>query len=418
MDKNADRGAISHLSQPTEWPRIPTVMSWSQLMALESCPLQWALSNATYEDIWNKRGYPRRFSIQQLRGLVIHNAIDVILKNFRLNRCFDLRSAEAVELLRAQGGFNGVLQQSLQRQMLIVEESPRMNHLADYIRRKLESLVESMTTVVKRKIGQAYASSGELESEANFREPQPPDNAEGLGFGIHSEVRLKSEVMGWIGDADEIILTPETCEIVDSKTGKKKDEHIDQLMAYAAIWSQDGTNNPIGRLADRLTVSYDDGDVLIEGPNQEEIDRLVEQLKQRTETVRDSLVVMPPTANPSYENCSLCSVKQLCEIYWSTDTQIQLASHPDAKSDFVDAQLRLTHKRSDTLYMASLESAMHMETGIQVVLRTKSVDPELAVGRTVRINNLRRVIPSEAERPNELVYTRWSERFVLPDAKL
>ena len=388
-------------------------MSWSQLTGLESCALRWALSNATYKDIWDRRGYPRRFSIQQLRGLVIHGAIDAILKNFRLNRCFDLRSSEAVELLRAQGGFNGVLRESIQRQMLMVEESPRMRDLSDYIRRKLESLLESMTTIVKRKIGQAYTSSGELELEPEYQAPEPPEVAQGLGFGIHSEVRLKSEKMGWIGDADQIILTRETCEIVDSKTGKRKDEHSDQLMAYAAIWSQDENNNPLGRLADRLTVSYDDGDVLIEGPIQEDVDQWVEQMKQRTETVRDSLAVMPPIANPSYENCGLCPVKQLCEIYWMPDTQYHLGSHPDATNDFVDAQLKLTHKRSDTVYLASLESGLRMEIGRPVLLKTKTVDTELAVGRKVRINNLRLVIAPDNESIDELVFTRWSERFVL-----
>jgi len=390
-------------------------MSWSQLTGLESCALRWALSNATYKEIWNKRGYPRRFSIQQLRGLVIHAAIDAILKNFRLNRCFDLRSSEAVELLRAQGGFNGVLRESIQRQMLMVEESPRMNDLSDYIRRKLESLLESMMTVVKRKIGQAYTSSGELGLDPNFQSPKSPYDAQGLGFGIHSEVRLKSEAMGWIGDADEIILTPETCEIVDSKTGKRKDEHSDQLMAYAAIWSQDGTNNPLGRLADRLTVSYDDGDALIEGPDQGEVDRWVGQLKQRTETVRDSLAVMPPIANPSYENCGLCPVKQLCEIYWKPETQIHLGSHPEAKNDFVDAQLKLTQKRNDKSYLASIESGLKMEIGSPVLLRTKAVDTELAVGRKVRINNMRLVTAADNESIDELVFTRWSERFVLED---
>lgn len=388
-------------------------MSWSQLTGLETCPRRWALSNASYRNIWDQRGYPRRFSIQQLRGLVIHDAVDVIMKIFKSNSCFDLRSWEAVNLLRAEGGYNGVLHRSIQSQLQIVEESPRMYHLKDYIRQKLESLTESMRTVVMRKITTAYESSSGRESQSNDQSLQPQEHGGGLGVGVHSEVRLRSNELGWMGDADEIIMTPDSCEIVDSKTGARKEEHFDQLMTYATIWSYDEINNPTGRLADRLTISYDDEEVSMDGPGPIEIQRWTEQLLERTENARESLAVMPPIANASYENCGICTVKQLCGPYWQPGFQAQLADHPDATPDYVDAQVKITHKRGARSYIALVQSGSWLVVGETVVLKSRSLDPEIVEGLTVRVNNLRLVSPDDSEEPKELVFTRWSERFIV-----
>ena len=399
------------VSPPTKWPSIPTRMSWSQLISLEACPRRWALSNAFYENIWDKSGYPRRFSIQQLRGLVVHCSIDLILKHFKANGLVDLRSLEAVKSLRELGGYDGVLRQAIQQQLQISEASPRMVLLKDHIRSKLQQLTPNMRTIVIRKIAQAYNSQGHLELQTRGEIEAPEKVGGGLNFGVHSEVRLRATELGWTGDADEIILTPTRCEIVDSKTGKRKEEHFDQLKTYAALWLLDRIKNPQARLANRLTISYDDGEVSVDGPGRTEIDQWLSQLETRTETARSTLNRMPPVAHPSYENCSMCHVKQLCDSYWEPKFQQELSADPQTQTDYVDAQLQVMHKQNNVTYSALVQSGTHLSEGESIMVKSKTFDPDLSEGATIRVNNLRLRAPNDSDKTKRLIFTRWSERF-------
>jgi len=53
-----------------------------------------------------------------------------------------------------------------------------------------------------------------------------------------------------------VILSESTCEIVDFKSGDSSPAHTEQLLIYSLLWAKDEQLNPIGRLADKLTLSY------------------------------------------------------------------------------------------------------------------------------------------------------------------
>ena len=42
------------------WPEPPKFWSFSSLREAKACPRRYALSRATYSEIWDKRGYPDR----------------------------------------------------------------------------------------------------------------------------------------------------------------------------------------------------------------------------------------------------------------------------------------------------------------------------------------------------------------------
>jgi CRISPR/Cas system-associated exonuclease Cas4 (RecB family) len=404
---------VSYVWEPSEWPSAPQDMSWSQLTSLETCPRRWALSNASYEQIWDKKGYPRRNSIQQLKGLVVHNSIDALLTSLQSHGCYDPRSAEAVEILRGLGGYSEILHRAIENNMQMVVASPRMSLLHDHLQEKLENLIPDMRTIVSRKTALAYGSAGPLGVPDADGHERIGERQGRLSYGIHSEVRLRVGDIGWMGDADEIILTPDVCEIVDSKTGKQKQDHHDQLKTYAALWALDSVKNPEARLANRLTLSYDGEEVSVEVPDQSQIDQWVKDLESRTRAARKTLDSIPPPAIPSYENCSVCPVKQLCETYWDPEVQRSLTESPDVSTNYVDAQLKLVRKLDFTTYEASVESGMALTPNETIVLKSKSIDSKLTEGTRLRVNNVRLKNFEDEGRPKELALTRWSERFIL-----
>ena len=46
------------IKPPDTWPEPPREMSVSSLRAIESCPRRWALSTASYPNLWRGIGYP------------------------------------------------------------------------------------------------------------------------------------------------------------------------------------------------------------------------------------------------------------------------------------------------------------------------------------------------------------------------
>src|SRR5688572_25177922 len=67
--------------KPAAWPREPAVFSFSTLMAVELCPRQWALRNASYViDDAEIRGYPQSIGMARLVGQILHLACESIVR--------------------------------------------------------------------------------------------------------------------------------------------------------------------------------------------------------------------------------------------------------------------------------------------------------------------------------------------------
>ena len=129
-------------------------------------------------------------------------------------------------------------------------------------------------------------------------------------------MQLEVEELRWRGVVDLLTLSETTCEIRDFKTGEPKEEHELQLHVYALLWWLDRARNPTGRLADRLVVSYDSGDVRMTVPGARALQALREKLGARRAAAIAALEDDPPEARPSAANCGFCSVRHLCDAYW------------------------------------------------------------------------------------------------------
>jgi len=61
-------------------PGPPPLWSFSSLKEAGACQRRYALARASYPDLWDGRGYPRVPALAALFGVVVHGALDTIVK--------------------------------------------------------------------------------------------------------------------------------------------------------------------------------------------------------------------------------------------------------------------------------------------------------------------------------------------------
>src|SRR5262245_12306568 len=100
---------------PATWPRPPETMTVSTLAEIEACPRRWALSTASYPELWNGRGYPQRLFTSALAGTILHLAIETIVKGLVQSGCSSVHDPAAALLMKELGGYTNLLNKCLYR---------------------------------------------------------------------------------------------------------------------------------------------------------------------------------------------------------------------------------------------------------------------------------------------------------------
>src|SRR4051812_35316763 len=95
------------------WPNPPPLWSYSSLRDAEVCPRRWMLSRATYPGIWDKPGFPQRPLIAALAGDVVHNALELLLRELHSRGCSSIRDADAASAMRELGGFSQIVESQI-----------------------------------------------------------------------------------------------------------------------------------------------------------------------------------------------------------------------------------------------------------------------------------------------------------------
>src|SRR5205823_6764255 len=122
----------------------------------------------------------------------------------------------------------------------------------------------------------------------SFRSSDPAARGP-LGLGYHSEVKLAPKKMAWVGFADAIRLSHDSCEIIDYKTGAESPAHLDQLRIYALLWARDDVVNPNARLATSLAIVYPGSTHLVPPPDERDLDNLEAALESTRAAAERSL---------------------------------------------------------------------------------------------------------------------------------
>ena len=378
--------------QPTLWPEVPPWMSYSTLSDLEACPRRWALSAAEYPNVWEGRGYPRPPQQATLEGTVVHLSLKRITRALVGSGCASLSGESAILTLRELGGYTAVVMASVETALKPYKSNPRAYPMVEGIYRRLSARVPELRLRVQRlltRIPLTGRHPSELAPDSNHPGAEPRLK---LLPGCHSEVEVRATEMGWRGQADLLTVSGKGCEIRDFKTGAPKQEHESQVRAYALLWARDSDLNPSGRLADKLILSYNEGDTEIPAPKEDELSSLEDELRSRTAQALTSLQADPPEARPNPQNCEFCHVRHLCEEYWHQYAR-QQESGKLANSRFCDVQTGLTRQHGPSSWDGVIESGQDLDIGAPILLRTNNPQFELKPGHRVRLLNVHIRVP-------------------------
>ena len=316
------------------WPAPPDVWSYSSLRDAEECPLRYQLRRAEYPGLWDQRGYPDRPFMPALIGDVIHRCVEILLRAFHNQRCGGVDDPCSVAILREIGGYSVLVGRVIEERLSGFVGNPRASRVLNQVRTNLNARVPEIRQRVQLLIS---GLNIEPSTEPHTGDPQRGAQQHALDLGSHPEVWLEAPSLQFAGRADLISVSESGASITDFKTGARHENHDDQLRTYALLWTQDRDINPNDTPVAGLTLSYSDQDVEIDPPSAGELHDLAERLQSRVETVVLSLQDRPPPATLP-ESCSICSVRHLCDAYWSS------ARSADTDATFGDFQVHVVDR--------------------------------------------------------------------------
>jgi PD-(D/E)XK nuclease superfamily len=304
---------------PSEWPSCPSEMSYSALREIETCPRKWALSRASYPDIWRRTGYPSKMSRAQLFGIVVHKAVETVLDTSSEIPYGDDESAGRVATLRKLGGFSTVVAEAVGDALESLRGNPRAlaqeAQLTEWLLRNTADLRAATQHTL------ACLPSWNTRGRGTDLRGPTATPSDVLSIGLHPEIELHSSMLGWLGRPDLLQVTEEGCAIFDFKTGAPNENHLLQVHAYALLWADDATRNPHCLPVSSLHVVYGSHTDSWPGPDVSDTSHIRRELAERTELVRRATQHVPPEAIPDERRCAMCGVRQLCGDYWAAMPQ-------------------------------------------------------------------------------------------------
>ena len=383
------------VSPPDAWPKPPREMSVSSLRAIESCPRRWALSAASYPDLWQGIGYPARIRQRQLMGSVVHLAIERIVRRLMQANCGSLTEPCGPAAIRDLGGFTSIVRSCIADTVARHANNPRLSE-SEELRMKLERnmahlrvAVQSMLCTVPLVSATGPRGYSGRRGRGGRRSPLSP--------GTYAELELRASELRWRGFVDLLVLSADgACEIRDFKTGEPSDEHEFQIRACSVLWSADGVLNPTGGLARRLTISYPSGEVAVAAPTGDEIEALKTELLRRATAAVELARAQPPEARPHVDTCRRCDVRHLCSDYWQADTQRNLSVASENAHPLGDLQVRVQSRRGPVTWDTVVQRSDRFGKGDPVVLLSHGGRHRVEDGTVLRILDAR-IIDSSSD---------------------
>ena len=394
---------------PVAWPEAPAEMTVTTLREIESCSRRWALNAGHYPDLWNGRGYPPRLQLGALSGTVVHLALEVITRALVRCGCPSLHDPSALQVMRDLGGYTKVVNDCIDRTLSRFASNPRAQRVLEFAVRSLRAQVPELRTRAQTMLCRVRLSRTPLRrAKGNTPKARGP-----LTMGSFPEIELRAEEIGWKGKADLLQLSSDACKITDFKTGAHDEGHGFQIQVYALLWSRDGELNPHRRRADRLLLAYDGGEIEVAAPTESELDDVEALLRVRRSAAHEAVSHHPPAARPDPQNCYYCGVRQLCDEYWTAETQRRMVQ--DGKDRrFGDVEVTVTGRHGPSSWDARVELSRDVPAGQPAVIRTKG-DLKLRPGDRLRFLDATLTMDDEDQaQPAVITLGTLSEAYAVP----
>ncbi len=367
------------------WPQLPSMWSHSSLLQAERCPRQWMLERARYPVIWDRSGYPRRPQPAALAGQVVHDALERIVKAMVASGCEDLQGTDAVQVLRGLGGYGEIVKDAIDACLDALRDNPRATQQMDALARQLRTRGPELRLTIQSVLSRLSLSVRPAGGRSTGSAPQTRGR---LNEGTYAEWDLRAPELRLMGRVDLLIVTDSGCEIVDYKSGEAGDDHAAQVELYALLWHWDLVQNPDRTRASRLMVAYPTHEVEFEPPGEVALQTLRVDTEARIDAVEIALDMRPPSAVPSPAACRHCSVRQLCDDYWTSEAAREgpslVRGVEDADRHFFDVEVTVLRRNGPSSWWVA-EHFPGSPAVEEVLLRTVGDQEAWDVGTVLRL---------------------------------
>ena len=360
-------------SKPGNFTGEHRIWSASTLNEVEECPKRFALRRASFPEIWSRAGFPNRISAAQVKGIVVHEVVSMIM-NYVQNSS-ELAEISVMSFLKERGGYLELLKSILDKELLSANSNPRAELMVESIKREilsdLSELRGQVQYFVKESINKLPAASSRVENEeinemASTTFQIPPINSE------YKIVDSEFPIEGYL----DLLLTNEVIDhIIDYKTSKTiHDEYWDQLSLYAWLWYRSAKNLRKGDC--RIEV--------ISGANLsesriikiEDLPTIQMNVLDRIENAEQS-ITGEVAAKPSIDSCKFCAVKVLCNPYWNMN------ENQSTEAKWSDMRIRTIGSLGGNAWSVSILSD---DTPAMLIVGDRD-DGSIEIGQELRLLN-------------------------------
>lgn len=376
------------------WPSTPQLWSYSSLKDIEACPRRWMLSRADYPDLWSHRGYPAVPVVAAIFGNVVHGVIERVTQEFGDAGITSPTTGAAVGVLRALGGWHGIVLDAIERELSRFDGNPRvssdrLDRTRDVLVRRAPEAADQVKALLGRGALPAAQRSNSLEvaETAEARTRRKP-----AGRGTHAEHEVTVEDLRLSGRIDLLQIDDVDVTITDFKTGEEDEAHADQLRLYALLWDRDREVNPDRRPVTQLRVAYPSYERAVAVPDERELRDLECGVATRIAAADAVTSKRSPQALPGELTCQYCQVKHLCDSYWNA---VPPSVSETSADEWFDLEVRAMRPQgSRSWYVETLR-----EPERQLLVRTAETNVSFPHESRVRLLGVRRTVdPDDTSR--------------------
>ena len=354
-------------------------MSISVLGDIEKCPRQWALSRATYPQIWDRTGYPNYPYVGAIEGLVVHQSLETIVRSIITEGCKSISDPKVISVLKSLGGFTSIIKKSINSVLSSYKVNPRAYDVLDQIEGQLANRTDMIRTNLQSLLGKITVLKDGREAK-NWNGVSVASARGELSYGSHPERELISHKFHWKGIIDLLVLSKDSCQVFDYKTGDPKEDHKDQVRFYALLWWRDRELNPHSRLATDLILVYPNVTRRIDALDEKMLLEFEESMLGRMNDAIESISDTPPEARVCVENCSFCHVRQLCEDYWDLEKEVT--------DGFCDVEIGLSEHVGHGIWKGVIENGPKLDKQEDILFKNKTLtEVQLDTGQRIRVLN-------------------------------
>ncbi len=300
-------------SKPGNFTGEHRIWSASTLNEIEECPKRFVLRRASFPEIWSRAGFPNRISAAQVKGIVVHEVVSMIMNS--VQNSSELAEKSVMLFLKERGGYLELLKMILDKELILANSNPRADLMVESIKREiladLSELRGQAQYFVKESIDKLPTARSRVQNQDINEIPFTTFQIQ----PINSEYKIVDSEFPIEGYLDLLLTNEDIDHIIDYKTSKTiHDEYWDQLSLYAWLWYRSAKNLRKGdcrievisgaNLSESRVVKIEDLPVIQM--------RVLDRIKNAELSLSGEIA-----AKPSTDSCRFCAVKVMCNSYWN-----------------------------------------------------------------------------------------------------